>query len=424
MAKAPDAAIEPGTVLLSRLRIVRMLGRGGMGVVYEVEDLVRDCRVALKVLSADPADEERRLRFEREARAASMLANPHVAKVLESGVLANGTPYFVMEYLDGHTLENVLDHEPVSCATAVRYVLEALEAVAEAHAAGLVHRDLKPANLFLATLPSGKSAIKVLDFGVVKDTVGDGTQLTVTGSSVGTPAYMAPEQVRAGGRVDARSDVWALGVTLYEIITGKMPFEASSVPAVLARILRDTPAPIRALRKDAPAALEAIVMRCMEKEPEKRFQSAADLADALRTVLPSLPNTLPQRTMRLTPPPGRSPVELAATVAAMQSAEKSAGETTTLDVAARTTAGTVRRRSLAFTMTSIIVVIAAGLLFGMALVTRARETAAVATPSVSATVDPPDADAPIVAPSAVASSSAEAPGPSRRPPHKPRLPRN
>ncbi len=423
MAKAPDPAIQPGTVLLSRLRIVRMLGRGGMGVVYEVEDLVRDCRVALKVLSADPADEERRLRFEREARTASMLKSPYVAKVLESGVLENSTPYFVMEYLDGRTLEDILDHEPISCSTAVTYILEALDAIIEAHAAGLVHRDLKPANLFHTKLADGTIAIKVLDFGVVKETVADTQHLTVTGSSVGTPAYMAPEQVRAGGKVDARSDIWALGVTLYEIISGKLPFDASSVPGVLARILRDKPQPVRKLRKDVPAALDLIIERCLEKEPEKRFQTAVELREALQSVLPTLPTSLPQRTVRITAPPGRAQLELAETVAVAPDGDRIVGETTTIEAEAppmRTTAGT-RRRSLALTVTSLVFVVAAGLLFGMALVTRARGTVTSPTastpPPSASSADPPDAEAPPPESSASASPGTEDAG-ARKPPKK------
>src|SRR5262249_3701760 len=152
-----------------------------------VDDLVRDGRVALKVLSADRNDPELRARFEREIRAASMLKSPHTAQVLETGVLEDGAPYFVMEYLEGEPLEVGLERGlRLPCAMAVDYVLQALDAVIEAHAIGLVHRDLKPANLFLAKLPGGDEVIKVLDFGVVKEVFSDGKALTVTGSSVGT----------------------------------------------------------------------------------------------------------------------------------------------------------------------------------------------------------------------------------------------
>jgi serine/threonine-protein kinase len=428
MAKPPALAFEPGTVLLSRLRILRVVGRGGMGIVYEVDDLVRDCKVALKVLTADPADDERRLRFEREARAASILGSPHVVRVFEAGVLEAGTPYFVMELLEGSTLEQMLTREPLSCATAVAYVLEALDAVIEAHAAGLVHRDLKPANLFVANTANGTSAIKVLDFGVVKEVQPDGPQLTVTGSSVGTPAYMAPEQVRAGGTVDARADIWALGVTLYELVTGTLPFDASSVPGVLARILRDEPRPIRALRKDVPASLDLIVERCLAKDPAMRFASATELAEALHSVLPSLPTSLPQRTARMTSPSGRSRIDLAETLAApaVRPDGHGIGDTTTLDGKGRTTVGTRQRKTLALRVTSIVVVVAAGLLLWMALVTRARRNSGGAAAATDTPTPTPTPAGDRQAPAATAASSVASPvrpTPRRGPAERTRAPK-
>jgi serine/threonine protein kinase len=420
----PPSTLAPGSVVLSRLRILRVLGKGGMGVVYEVDDLVRNGRVALKVLSAERDDPELRARFEREARAASMLRSPHTAQVLEIGELEDATPYFVMEYLDGEPLDRGLAHgELLPCATAVDYVLQALDALIEAHAVGLVHRDLKPANIFLSKLPGGTDAvIKVLDFGVVKEVFSDGATLTQTGSSIGTPAYMAPEQVRAGAVVDQRADIWALGVTLFELLTGKLPFDAPSVPGTLAKILRDDPPSLRFSRKDVPVTLDAIVRKCLAKEPSQRFDTAADLASELRAIQPTLPTNIPQHTIRLPTTVDRKRLEMAKTALAVPQED---GELETRDVALRTTAGTHGRRRLALTVTSIFVVVCAGILFGMALVTRAKEkenAAATATepePPPSATTSA----APVVTPSASAAPPPASASSSARRPHRlPKMP--
>ena len=224
-------------------------------------------------------------RFLREARAAVKLRSEHVARVLDVGKLESGAPYMVMEFLEGSDLSQVLDAGgPMPLAKAVELVLQACEAVAEAHAAGIVHRDLKPQNLFLTRTVGGSPRLKVLDFGVSKATglTSDGRgALTRTSAMLGSPLYMAPEQMRSSRDVDARVDIWALGVVLYELLTCRWPFEAESMPELCLKVVAEAPRSLAAQRPDLPAALVAIVERCLEKDPKKRFAVASELAHAL-----------------------------------------------------------------------------------------------------------------------------------------------
>jgi len=280
--QGPSILLPPGTVLGGKLRIERVIGRGGMGVVYEATDQRLGRRVAIKLLAAPPETEEQARRFDREARAAASLTSDHVVRVLEVGT-HDGVPYIVMELLEGRTLEAAIDAEgPLAAPLAVEWLLQALDAIGEAHERGLVHRDIKPANLFLADPGrAGAPIVKVLDFGVVKEVDANQARLTQTGTSMGTPAYMAPEQIRAAKAVDARADVWSLGATLHEMLTGSLPFQATSLPKLLAQILREPPAPLQSARGELPPALEPIVRRCLSKDPAKRYADADELADAL-----------------------------------------------------------------------------------------------------------------------------------------------
>lgn len=312
--------IERGTVLAGKLRVERVLGRGAMGVVFEATDLALHRRVAVKVVGQSLGNTpETRERFTREARAAAKLASDHVARVFETGELDDGAPYLVMEYLEGRSLEAVVTEDgPLDPAFAIDCMLQALEALAEAHRAGLVHRDFKPANLFLAERPNGRSVVKVLDFGIVKDAASK-ARITETGAVMGTPAYMSPEQITSGAPVDARADVWAAGVSLFELVVGTLPFDASSIPGMLSRILREDAPRLRQLRPDLPEDLEGVVARCLDKDPGARFADAAELAAALEQVRARLASTTSvTKTIRM--PPGFSLLDALAETQAVEAA--------------------------------------------------------------------------------------------------------
>ena len=239
-------------------------------------------RVALKfMLPGKGPQDEQHARFLREARAAVTLKTKHVAQVIDVGTLESGAPYMVMEYLDGRDLEAVLrERGRLPIPEAVGYVLQACEAVAEAHAAGIIHRDLKPANLFLSTGPGGAPCIKVLDFGVAKFSA-ETLKLTQEDAALGSPLYMSPEQMKSSATVDARSDLWALAVVLYELCAGKTPFHADRVQELCARVWFGPPTSLRDYLPDAPAGFEEILMRCLEKDRDRRFANVAQLAAAL-----------------------------------------------------------------------------------------------------------------------------------------------
>ncbi len=281
---------HPGMVISGKYRLVRLLGEGGMGVVFEAEHQRLKQRVAIKVLQPARSGKRDAARFLREARAASQLVSHHVAKVLDVDELQSGLPYMVMEYLDGCDLENELANRGrLLIPEAVDYVIQACAAVAEAHERGIVHRDLKPSNLFLCD-HGVERIVKVLDFGISK--MADEASVTVTATSLGTPLYMSPEQIRDAKEVDQRSDIWSLGVILFELLTGTPPFEgAGGATAVSVAIAMDPPPWLRTLRTDVPPELEQVVMRMLEKDRGERFQAIADVAEALQPFAsdPNLP---------------------------------------------------------------------------------------------------------------------------------------
>jgi serine/threonine-protein kinase len=277
-------------VILDTYRIERSAARGGMGIILEATHLALGRSVAIKVLSpAAMEDPEYVQRFLREGRAATRIKSEHVARVFDAGTLATGLPYIVMEYLDGRDLRSCLDeHGPFATEVAVDYVLQACEALAEAHAAGIVHRDLKPENLFLTHRADQSPCIKVLDFGISKiDNVcilprsDDVMRLTDPSVVLGSPRYMPPEQMRSSGAVDARADIWAIGVILHQLLTNVEPFEGESIAEVWTAVLHDEPIRLRDVREDVPPGLEDVVLRCLEKNPDRRYQNVAELATAL-----------------------------------------------------------------------------------------------------------------------------------------------
>jgi hypothetical protein len=289
---APDAMPEIGDVIAGKYEIERVLGVGGMGLVVAARHLHIGQRVAIKFLHREVSrDPQAIARFLREARAAVALSSQHAAKVLDVGTLDAGLPYMVMEYLEGLDLEQTLQRGgPMRVADATNLVIQASEAIAEAHALGIVHRDLKPANVFLARAVDGAPLVKVLDFGVSKTASGQGpdpTQhLTKAGALMGSPGYMSPEQVRNAKDVDARSDVWALAVTLYELLTGVHPFAADSLGATFSKILAEPIERIESVRPDVPEGLARAIERCFERDRERRTPSVAVFATDLLPFAP------------------------------------------------------------------------------------------------------------------------------------------
>jgi serine/threonine protein kinase len=282
---------SPGDVLGGKFRIERVLGQGGMGVVVQAMHLQLDQRVALKFLLPDAlVHPETVARFAREARAAAKIRSEHVARVIDVGTLDTGSPYIVMEYLEGEDLSaHLRKRGTLGMSEATAFLLQACEALAEAHAAGVVHRDLKPANLFLARYPDGTPCVKILDFGISKILGGpEGRELDMTRTTaiMGSPYYMSPEQMRSTRNVDARADIWALGVILYELVAGRVPFEAETMPQLCAMVLQDVPPPLGSFAQTGSPTFEAVVLRCLEKDPALRFQSIAELANALSPFAP------------------------------------------------------------------------------------------------------------------------------------------
>jgi eukaryotic-like serine/threonine-protein kinase len=287
MTRPASAPVREGDMLAGKYRVERVLGAGGMGIVVAARHEQLDQLVAIKFVREEALENEEAVqRFLREARAAVKLKSEHVARVLDVGKLDSGAPYMVMEYLEGDDVANVLSAEgPRSVETAAEWVLQACEAVAEAHAAGIVHRDLKPENLFLTRTVGGVPKIKVLDFGVSKSigasSSGEVLGLTQTRTMLGSPLYMAPEQMRSSRDVDARADVWALGVVLFHVLTVRYPFEAETMPELCLKVVTEPPLSLAELHPDVPTELVAIVTRCLDKDPTKRYANAAELASAL-----------------------------------------------------------------------------------------------------------------------------------------------
>jgi serine/threonine protein kinase len=292
-----------GDKFAGKYEIVRVIGEGGMGIVYEAMHLRLQQRVAIKLLQPRVLYmPDVVARFEREARAACRLRSRHAVRILDVDQVPGGLAYMVMEYLEGHDLSQELHHRVrLQVAEAVDYVLQACVAMAEAHASGVVHRDLKPSNLFLVD-EAGRRTIKVLDFGISKMTTDGESHVTSTFATMGTPLYMSPEQIRSAKNVDARTDIWALGVILYELLLGERPF-AGTTTAAAAAIVADNPPPLHE-RIDLPAALEQVVMTALAKKPEDRFRDVRALAEALAPFAPDAEHlrTMRAEAMAISPP--------------------------------------------------------------------------------------------------------------------------
>ena len=302
--KQPDVPLTEGEILAGKYRVERILGRGGMGVVVAAQHIHLRQRVAIKFLLPD-ATGEVVARFLREARAAVRLKSEHVTRVLDVGEMPGGAPFMVMEYLEGSDLSRVVRKRgALPVEEAVDYLLQACEAIAEAHSLGIVHRDLKPANLFLTKGADGSDIVKVLDFGISKDSgqAGEGEeemQLTRTTAVLGSPYYMAPEQMRSTRSVDARADIWSLGIILYQLLTKKVPFKADSFVELALMVVNEEPKPPSSLRPEIPPGLEAVVLRTMRKKPDERYLNVAEFAAALAPFGPLTAITSAERIARV-----------------------------------------------------------------------------------------------------------------------------
>lgn len=297
--------VHQGQILAGKYRVEHVIGTGGMGVVLCAQHIHLEQRVALKFLLPEALQHPDTVaRFALEARAAVKIRSEYVAQVFDVATLDNGMPYMVMEYLDGQDLSTWLHENGVMpIEQAVELLLQACEAIADAHAQGIIHRDLKPPNLFCVRRSDGLLAVKILDFGISKIVAPDGSAqnagITKTAVAFGSPLYMSPEQMLSARDVDARTDIWGLGAILYEMLAGASPFTGETLPEVYARISSQPPIPLESYRPEVPSALAAVIMKCLEKDRTNRYPNVAELALALVPFAPKRAKASAERVVRV-----------------------------------------------------------------------------------------------------------------------------
>ncbi|HMJ13090.1 MAG TPA: serine/threonine-protein kinase [Polyangiaceae bacterium] len=390
--------IPPGTLLLGKLRVIRLLGTGGMGAVYEVEHELTKHRRAMKLLHGPMA----RLpsvvqRFLREASAAGRIGNPHIVETFDAGQLESGEPYIVMELLKGSSLEHLLrEKQQLPVFEATEIIRQACDGIQTAHDAGIIHRDIKPENLFL--IDHERIYVKILDFGISKfDPTRTGNfNLTNEGTALGTPYYMPPEQARGETSLDVRADVYALGVVLYECLSGRKPFVAETLPHLAVLIHEGKYTPLAQLRPDVPAALGALIARAMSTNPEQRFATARAMREALDLIDPGLLQTRHSPHGSYVSARSEFPhaaTALGATQPTSSGATEAAGTGAGVELAAKPASG----RMLLWAVGALIVLgIAAGIVAKMAAPTSiGKELVEASDGRVNATAQPvPSAPAP------------------------------
>jgi len=277
--------VQVGELVADKYRVEEIIAAGGMGVVVGAQHVQLGQRFAIKFLLSDAEHEAAVERFLREARAAARIDSSHVCRVFDCGTLPDGTPYMVMEHLVGHDLGQELKNRgPLPVSEAADLILQAIEGIAEAHAVGVVHRDLKPTNLFLYQKSGRPREVKVLDFGISKLAATEENveeDLTSTSTMLGSPRYMSPEQVQNAKNVDARTDIWSLGVILYQLLDGATPFAGATMGETLGKVLLHAPPSIRSRRSDVPEGLASVVERCLMRDRERRYRNVAELALSL-----------------------------------------------------------------------------------------------------------------------------------------------
>jgi serine/threonine protein kinase len=407
----PDhpSGLEPGQILGGKYRIDRILGNGAMGIVLAAHHLQLDERVAIKLLLPGVLqDPDAVARFAREARAAVKIKSEHVARVSDVGSLPDGSPYLVMEYLEGEDLSQALARRgALPIEQSVEFVLHACEALAEAHSLGIVHRDLKPANLFCVRRADGLLSVKVLDFGISKSTAasasGADMGMTKTSAIMGSPLYMSPEQMHSARMVDARSDIWALGTILYELVAARTPFMGESFPELVLKVTGAAPEPITRFRPDVPPGLERVILRCLEKDRAKRFQNVGELAVALAEFGPKRARSSVERITRVVSASGMSASDME--LPSSSDPPRSTVDAGTVATFGRTGKATTTRTRSALLIAGAVVVAAAAV--GVRIATRGAGT------------DPPDGRAAeesrLTRPEAVTAVAAP-PAPSAAPP--------
>ena len=390
------AGVREGQILAGKYRVEKVLGVGGMGVVVAAQHVQLDEKVAIKfLLPTMLGNQEVVGRFAREARAAVKIKSEHVARVTDVGTLENGAPYMVMEFLEGGDLAAWLQRlGPLPIEQAVDFTLQGCVGVASAHAVGIVHRDLKPANLFCMRGNDGQFVIKVLDFGISKVTnlsASDAAgSMTHTTAVMGSPFYMSPEQMRSAKDVDTRTDIWALGVVLYELLTGSTPFAGESFTDVTIKVATAPFARVRTFRPDVPAGLEAVLLKCLEKDKTQRYGNVAELALALADFGTKQSRPSVERTVRIIQASG-----LSASALALPPSPVGYAPIGTIAPSANTSPGVpasrARRTAAAVIGTVALLSVAAGVGWKMRLradpsmAASASPKAAVASPSPSST---------------------------------------